>query len=463
MSEKVELRGGYAEQYGFHDEEKYVFKARPGLDRELVEQISKMKNEPPWMTEFRLKALEIFFKKPMPTWGNTALLNDIKFNEIYYYLKPMDKQGKTWEDVPADIKRTFERLGIPEAELSARFEAATGSPQTWKQRRAIAEAAQTNWAGQAGGAKERRFLARSELLAAYPNEFAEFDAKDDGNDRFDRRLEEIRQHELERFEKLASDRRNDWETRLQEDVLDRLRERLEDAKQTITDFRSILHRSIGGYRYTLSQTRDQTHAALWKLLDAGNEGFKPGDPLLDEPLREQIEAAKKELMQAVDNPHDKRSAALLDYRTYHRYNLFMVPADHADDSEGRISLQDRGRNLSGGEGQAPFFVAMLAAFYRVYDRDERQRQSNLGLVVMDEAFSKLSAGHINECLGLAESFGLQLILAFPMDRLATMVQHADSIIQCRVKRTADAKGAPVEIVNDVIYWQRQDALAEFLA
>ena len=106
---------------------------------------------------------------------------------------------------------------------------------------------------------------------------------------------------------------------------------------------------------------------------------------------------------------------------------------------------------------------MLAAFHRVYDRGQRGRQSNLGLVVMDEAFSKLSAGHIADCLSLAEGFGLQLILAFPMDRLGTMVQHADSIIQCRVEKRSDAKGVPEQIINDVIYWNRDRATIEFLS
>jgi uncharacterized protein YPO0396 len=140
----------------------------------------------------------------------------------------------------------------------------------------------------------------------------------------------------------------------------------------------------------------------------------------------------------------------------------MVPLGQGDESEGKISLQQSGRSLSGGEGQAPFFVAMLAAFHRVYDCGQRGPQSNLGLVVMDEAFSKLSAGHIADCLSLAEGFGLQLILAFPMDRLGTMVQHADSIIQCRVDRKADNKGVPTSIINDVIYWKRERALAAFV-
>ncbi len=104
-------------KYGFHDsEENYAFKSAKGLNKEIVEKISAMKNEPAWMKEFRLKSLEIFHKKPMPTWGNTEMLNDIDFNNIHYYVRSAEKQGRNWEDVPEDIKNTFEKLGIPEAE-----------------------------------------------------------------------------------------------------------------------------------------------------------------------------------------------------------------------------------------------------------------------------------------------------------------------------------------------------------
>jgi hypothetical protein len=354
-------------------------------------------------------------------------------------------------------------LGIPDEEIESRLTNAKKHSGSWKQRHSHTEGKERGWEEEARMARERRLIARNNLLVDHSDEFGDFDVKDELNDHFDRRLEEIRKHEVKNFQDLAEERRSDWENRLEEDVLDRLRERLKDAQDTIRDFRSVLHQPIGGYRYVLRQNRDKAHAALWKLLDESVEGLRAGDSLLDYKLREQIEEAKTELKVAVENPQDKRAAALLDYRNYHHYDLEMIPVDHSDDSEGRISLQDRGHSLSGGEGQAPFFVAMLAAFQRVYDLGQRDRQSNLGLVVMDEVFSKLSAGHIADCLALAENFGHQLILAFPMDRLGTMVQHADSIIQCRVKRTADAKGAPVEIINDVIYWKRDRALAEFLA
>ncbi|TMQ57676.1 MAG: Fe-S cluster assembly protein SufB [Candidatus Eisenbacteria bacterium] len=110
----LDIREGYKEKYGFHDEEKAVFKTRRGLDKDVVAQISDIKNEPAWMKEFRLKSLEQFEKKPLPRWGGKV--EEIDFQNIYYYLKPAEEQGKTWDEVPADIKKTFDRLGIPEAE-----------------------------------------------------------------------------------------------------------------------------------------------------------------------------------------------------------------------------------------------------------------------------------------------------------------------------------------------------------
>jgi len=104
---------GEINKYDFRTVSTPIFKARKGIDAEIVNQISDMKNEPDWMRKFRLDALEIFFAKPMPHWGGDIALN---FQDIYYYLKPAEHQGKTWDDVPEEIKRTFDRLGIPEAE-----------------------------------------------------------------------------------------------------------------------------------------------------------------------------------------------------------------------------------------------------------------------------------------------------------------------------------------------------------
>jgi Fe-S cluster assembly protein SufB len=103
-------------KYDFVDEEQHVFRTQPGLSEEVVRQISALKNEPEWMLEFRLKALKIYESKPMPKWGGNLADLDRVLDEIYFYVRPQDKMEHSWDDVPDDIKTTFERLGIPEAE-----------------------------------------------------------------------------------------------------------------------------------------------------------------------------------------------------------------------------------------------------------------------------------------------------------------------------------------------------------
>ncbi|HEY8475396.1 MAG TPA: Fe-S cluster assembly protein SufB [Chloroflexota bacterium] len=101
-------------KYGFRDEVEYVFKTRPGLDEEVVRQISAQKGEPEWMLKLRLKALKHALSRPWPTWGGD--LSGLKFDEIYFYIKPTERVSHSWDEVPETIRRTFERLGIPEQE-----------------------------------------------------------------------------------------------------------------------------------------------------------------------------------------------------------------------------------------------------------------------------------------------------------------------------------------------------------
>ncbi len=114
-TQQTDLLEGLGEyKYGFRDEDVSVFKTRKGLDEEVVRQISAMKGEPQWMLEFRLRALEHYLKRPIPTWG--ADLSQLNLDDIYYYVKPAEAEGRSWEEVPETIKKTFDRLGIPEAE-----------------------------------------------------------------------------------------------------------------------------------------------------------------------------------------------------------------------------------------------------------------------------------------------------------------------------------------------------------
>ncbi|MCH8300821.1 MAG: Fe-S cluster assembly protein SufB, partial [Candidatus Marinimicrobia bacterium] len=101
-------------KYGFSDDVKPEIIFDKGLSRKTVEDISNIKSEPGWMTDLRLKAYEIFLEKPMPEWG--ADLSEIDFDDIIYFVRASDKKMTDWDDVPAEIKETFEKLGIPESE-----------------------------------------------------------------------------------------------------------------------------------------------------------------------------------------------------------------------------------------------------------------------------------------------------------------------------------------------------------
>ncbi len=101
-------------KYGFHYPDRSVYKTQKGLTEQVVHEISDHKEEPEWMREFRLKSLQAFWMKPMPNWG--ADLSELNFDEITYYARPTDRQSRNWDDVPQEIKETYERLGIPEAE-----------------------------------------------------------------------------------------------------------------------------------------------------------------------------------------------------------------------------------------------------------------------------------------------------------------------------------------------------------
>lgn len=112
--QELQLKKKAEYKEGFSMPENYKFKSAKGLNEDVIRELSKMKNEPKWMLEFRLKAYKIFLDKKMPEWGGD--LSKINFDEIHYYIRPTDKQEKSWDDVPDDVKTTFERLGVPQAE-----------------------------------------------------------------------------------------------------------------------------------------------------------------------------------------------------------------------------------------------------------------------------------------------------------------------------------------------------------
>jgi len=292
----------------------------------------------------------------------------------------------------------------------------------------------------------------------HPQYATDFDLNAEGNEPWANRLKQLETVELESNRALAESRKQEWRKRLQEQVLNELTRRMQDAEAVIKSLRRHLSQPVGNYRYDIKQKRDLSgYGNLWQLLDTGFEGTDPlaqggGDP--------GIESAMEELMAAVNAGEDakEKAARLLDYRNYHRYDIEMIPV--GEETTAGISLSRSSRNLSGGESQAPFFISMLAAFRRVYDRGHHRSRSfsQIGLVVMDEAFSKLSSDGIEDCLALARSFGLQLVLAFPPEKLGVMINHAQTVIVCQKNTENDGDGYPLRIENIPIRMTIDDAL-----
>jgi len=361
-------------------------------------------------------------------------------------------------DVQVDRARLAREFsGVLDAGFSARRDALRTEFSNWQEcfKHVLNRAAEAESAAVAAKGERRRerldlMTVRDERgLLRHPEYQHEFQADDDDNQPWADRLQALEKVELTKSRQLAEDRRRDWERRLEDNVLKELKQRTDDAERTIKSLDKHLGQPVGRYRYRISYRRDQSgYGAAWRLLDTG---FAETDPLMAAIGEDEVRQAKIEMMKAINESADgnERARRLLDYRNYHHYDIEMVPADRPDAPP--ISLGKSGRNLSGGENQAPFFISMLAAFRRVYDKGNRlsTRSQQLGLVVMDEAFSKLSGDGIEDCLALAHSFQLQLVMAFPPERLGVMVPYAQTVVVCRKHTESDPKDGYVTRIDNI--------------
>ena len=419
--------------------------------------------------EARQKRLNDLESEYRTTLSNVAVLNDRKQNFDLTARPERDGLARAEQDATdAQLEVTASRVelsrrfsGILDNELTARREEFRKNIPRWidcfesvqsQARKAGEQAVESR--GQRKNERERLATVRDEHGHLYHPEYQnEFPVDDDGNEAWAARLRDLEIVELAKSRQLAADRKSEWERRLEDSVLNELNRRITEAQNTIRLLDRYLSQPIGQYRYRISQKKDTAgFSAIWQLLSSGLE-------ITDPLMGSEVEHAKRELMDAVNSENkDDRALRLLDYRNYHHYDIEMVPADKPDAPP--ISMGRSGRNLSGGENQAPFFISMLAAFRRVYDRGDRgsTRSQQLGIVVMDEAFSKLSGDGIEDCLALARSFQLQLVMAFPPERLGVMVPHAQTVVMCQKEIERDADGYVTRITTTPLLTTMAEAM-----
>jgi Putative exonuclease SbcCD, C subunit/P-loop containing region of AAA domain len=298
------------------------------------------------------------------------------------------------------------------------------------------------------------------LLRQQFAEFARFNETDDSNNDYDTEKRLLEEQKVEEYRRKSDESKKEWEGRLKQHILGELKRRTDQVVTDIKQLNASIDEPIGHnrYRITWDQRQDAGFDRLWNLL---KNGLEVTDPLVAAIRDPDIEDAKAKLMEALKSPAESPLRQWLDYREYFKFDMKSKDTSLPDDT-GWISLMRHSLKLSGGESQSPFFLAMLAAFLRAYHRAEPgslSRRDTLGLVAMDEAFSKLSGDGVESCMTTANTLGLQLILAMPDKDAPSALRGANTILMITIAKRINPSGRMV-IENWAHSAHASDALAE---
>lgn len=279
--------------------------------------------------------------------------------------------------------------------------------------------------------------ARAELIAErralaahveYGSRYSEYDPESPDNAQWDARLEKLRGGEIREYEEKSRREELNWQQLLRTQVLEKIRERLQEVDDLVTLLQQQLREPIGNnrYRITHEKNRDTEYEMYRQLIDL-SEHAREGELLFasaDTAVREAVEQLFEKL---VKQPESREALAFLDYRRYHDYD--MLVEDIRDPDSPPSSLNKHSGMFSGGENQAPFFVAILACYLRAYRRfTTRRREPSLALVPIDEAFSKLSGNCIHDCFFALRQLDLQGVFSMSTGNIPYAIDHCDQVI-----------------------------------
>lgn len=296
--------------------------------------------------------------------------------------------------------------------------------------------------------------ARRELARDFPA-YQEFAPNDESNDPWNERLARIRSSDIPTYERKALREEKNWQELFRKQVIVKLRSALLRVDQTLKLLNKELKKPIGHHIYQIRKARNPDYAAYQRLLDhsmLGDEGGLFFDSI-DAETRVEVERIFTAL---VDDPNDPDALAFLDYRNYYDYDMSVLDTR---DPHGRETSVDRhSGKFSGGESQSPYFIAILACYLRAYHRYERRgKEPSIGIVPIDEAFSKLSGERIRDCIGALKSLGLQGVFSMSSGNIPYAIDLCDQTMVVSKKETR--RGNSLSIRNIAISMSRQDAVA----
>ncbi len=301
---------------------------------------------------------------------------------------------------------------------------------------------------QATGAWEQLKAKRRELAFAHPK-FDELPVEAEANEKYDGQLAKLEQSDIPDYKAKAERERKNWENLFRTQVL----EKLHSALQTVRDTLFILNqelrkRPIGNDRYQLHYWQNPDYKIYHELVEASSLAradelfFASAEPR----FRDALEGFLKVLTD--DQRHAERDR-LLDYRHYYEYDM------EALEEDGRKTSVDRhSGKFSGGENQSPYFIAILASYLRAYRRyGSRRPEPSLGLVPIDEAFSKLSGERIKDCITALKAFDLQGVFSMSTGNIPYAFEHCDWLVVVskedrRVGRKTEIRNIPVSLARD---------------
>jgi len=302
------------------------------------------------------------------------------------------------------------------------------------------------------------------MLAAHPDygsQYADYDPEADSNEDYDKRLKKIRDAEIREYEQKANREEANWQQLFRTQVLEKLQQKLGEAEDLIAILKAELKEPIGNNRYTITSAanRDDEYQLYRRLIEAATYA-RDGELFFATVDPEIREAVEKLFTQLIKQPDSREALAFLDYRNYNDYD--MLVEDIRELNQTPSSLNKHSGMFSGGENQAPFFIAILACYLRAYRRFERRRRDPaLALVPIDEAFSKLSGDCIHDCIAALRHLELQGIFSMSTGNIPYAIDDCDQVIAVHKQITVNGKKKNIRNVAALL--TRQAAYERFAA
>jgi len=365
-------------------------------------------------------------------------------------LEKADAELKRYRAEGPDIEEHVDRRKTLHESLLESFPALDlATSQAQRLERKCAEKAITSWAA--------TLETRKELAREFPV-YNEFSPEDEGNGPWQERLDRIANSDIPAYEGKAQREEKNWQEIFRKQVLVKLRSALIQVDITLKLLNKELKKPIGNHMYQIRKKRNPDYAVYQELVD--NSSLTEEDGLFFDSVDAETRIEVERLFSAlVEDPNNAEALNFLDYRNYYDYDMSVLDVRDPDGRETSVDKQSG--KFSGGESQSPYFIAILACYLRAYHRYDRKKNPSIGIVPIDEAFSKLSGERIRDCIEALRSLGLQGVFSMSSGNIPYAIDLCDQTMVVSKKETK--KDRKTFVRNIAVALTREQALKKLVA